>query len=490
MGLTVEKYEAIRSLIENEHLSQRAIAERLSISRNTVKKYCRGATVPWERKEGSGRKSSRITPEVADFIKSCLEEDEKCRLSKQQHTARRIYDRLVSECGYEGCESSVRAYVAGLKKVPRDAFVPLEYFPGESIQVDWGEATVSINGIREKINIWCMRECYSDDFYCCVFHRQNQESFLEGMRNGLEYFGGSPKKIIFDNAKVAVKEGFGLHAKATDKYLQMSAHYAFKPIFCNVASGNEKGLVEGLVGFVRRNVFVPMPCAETIDGLNAMLLTACRNYRKHTVPGRTSTVGEMAEHYKLRLTPIPPFRFDTSNTITTKVTEFSLVSFDYGKYSVPVHYIGKTVTVKGTGNTVRIMSGNTEIEVYERDYIRNGCHYRLEHYMSLLERKPRSVYNAAPVRQNVPESLIQFMERLDSPKDIVKTLRLYMEYKEILLTHISGVTTYEALEADMMSSLKQDTGMHTEQGCSGVNEISVIAPQLNLYDRLLKGGAH
>ena len=67
-----------------------------------------------------------------------------------------------------------------------------------------------------------MRECHSGDIFVSAFYRQNEESFLEGIVKGLEHFGGTPQKIIFDNARVAVKEGFGYHAKATDKYLSLS----------------------------------------------------------------------------------------------------------------------------------------------------------------------------------------------------------------------------------------------------------------------------
>lgn len=67
-----------------------------------------------------------------------------------------------------------------------------------------------------------------------------------------DFFGGIPRRLIFDNAKVAVKEGFGLYAKPQNKYLSFSTHYAFDLDFCNPAKGNEKGLVENLVGYSRR----------------------------------------------------------------------------------------------------------------------------------------------------------------------------------------------------------------------------------------------
>jgi transcriptional regulator with XRE-family HTH domain len=45
----VDHYKDIRYLAMVEELSQRAIAKRLGISRNTVKRYFLGQNVPWER---------------------------------------------------------------------------------------------------------------------------------------------------------------------------------------------------------------------------------------------------------------------------------------------------------------------------------------------------------------------------------------------------------------------------------------------------------
>jgi len=237
----VDIYEKIRHLYEHEGKSQRAISRILGVSRNTVKKYCDGSHVPWERQGQSGRRQYVITDEIMEFIKSCLATDEAENIKKQKHTAKRIYDRLVDEKGFNGGESTIREIVANLTEKQKKVFIPLSYEPGEAIQIDWGEATVYLVGKKIKVNLFCMRECYSADIYCGAFYRPNEESFLEGQVTGFEYFDGAPKRMIFDNAKVAVKEGFGVHAKAQDRYKALSAHYAFKCDFTNIAAGHEKG---------------------------------------------------------------------------------------------------------------------------------------------------------------------------------------------------------------------------------------------------------
>lgn len=85
--------------------------------------------------------------------------------------------------------------------------------------------------------------------------------------------------MIFDDAKIAVKEGFGIYAKPQNKYLSFSTHYAYTLDFCNPAKGNEKGLVENLVRYSRRNFFVPVPRVVSIEELNQNLWNSCLYYR-------------------------------------------------------------------------------------------------------------------------------------------------------------------------------------------------------------------
>ena len=311
-------YSKIRTLY-TEGESMRSIATRLGISRQTVKKYCEGNTHPDVRKVYT-RQPDVITEDVKSFILSCFHQDEAENLTKQKHTAKRIYDRLVSEKAFSGSYSAVRVAVRNLKAehmVPKYADIPLDYDPGDAIQIDWGEATVYINNQKTKINFFCGRLCSSCDIFVQAYYSQNLESFLEAQQTMFDYFRGIPKRLIFDNAKVAVREGFGRHAKATDGYKSFAAHYAFKTDFCNIASGNEKGLVENLVGYARRNFMVPVPRVSSLYELNQSLLKDCLNYRNtHKIESRSQSVKEAYEQELYFLRPIPVFRFDTSRTIT------------------------------------------------------------------------------------------------------------------------------------------------------------------------------
>ena len=182
------------------------------------------------------------------------------------------------------------------------------------MQIDWGEATVYLKGIRTTVNLFCAHMCYSDALIVLAYRRQNEESFLDALVCVFQYFGGVPKRVIFDNDKVAVKDGFGAHAKKQAGYTSFSAHYGFEAVFCNPASGNEKGLVEGLVGYIRRNVCVPVPRVDSMEELNVAL----------------EAIWTMPKYPRTRATAQTRKRLETNNTSTflgCMRAEASLFSF-------------------------------------------------------------------------------------------------------------------------------------------------------------------
>lgn len=352
-----------------------------------MKKYWDGDQVPWERKAYPRREMPVCTAEVYDFIYACFEEDKRQGRRKQKHTAKRIYDRLVEEKGFTGAESTVRRLVRQLREQPAEAFVPLAFPAGAAMQVDWGEVTVYLDSQKTTVNLYCARLCYSEAPIVSAYRKQNEESFLDAFVHAFEYFGGVPKRVIFDNAKVAVKEGFGAQARKQAGYAALSAHYGFDAIFCNPASGNEKGLVEGLVGYIRRNVCVPVPRTSSMNELNNMLRSKCERYLHHQIRGKEATVGEMLLEERPVLYPLPGYAFEPAKRTLAHVDRFSTVRFETNSYSVPVDYCGKDVTVKALPEEVWILSENRIIARHQRCHGRQQRIYSMEHYLPLLERR-------------------------------------------------------------------------------------------------------
>lgn len=408
---SVDVYKEIRRLQLEGVTSQRAAAKRLGISRNTVKKYWEGNAVPWDRKEYS-RDPAVMTPDVVQFITACLDEDDRERVKKQRHTAHRIYQRLVEECGFAGSESSVRNLVHDTRAARKETkvFIPLRFAPGEAIQIDWGEATVYMNGEKLVINLFCARLCHSCAPYVIAYKRQNLESFLDAIIRTFQYYGGVPHRVIFDNAKVAVKSGFGSHAAAQDDYEHLSAHYGFEPVFCNPASGNEKGLVENLVGYIRRNVCVPLPKVKNLEELNGKLLEKCVHYLEHKIESRPAPVGVMLEEDRQYLQTLPHYTPDVSKRAYPTVSRYSTVLFETNSYSVPCRYTGKNTTLKAYPNHIEVWIANTLVARHERLFGRKGESLDQQHYLPILAQKGRAIRYARPVQNAVSSEFLNWLE--------------------------------------------------------------------------------
>lgn len=446
----MELYQQIRKLRLAGN-SQRQIAKQLHISRNTVRKYWDGDSVPWERKEYE-RTATILTDEVKAFIENCIHEDEKEHLKKQQHTARRIYNRLVDELNFTGGESTIRRYVQQVRMQTPEVFIPLSFSPGDAVQIDWGEVTIYLQQVKTPVYIFCARLCYSGAPFVRAYRRQNSESFLDALVRMLEYYGGTPRKVIFDNAKIAVKDGFGAHARSQDTYAALAAHYGFEAIFCNPASGNEKGLVEGLVGFIRRNVCVPVPKVEDLEELNKTLYEKCQQYSSHHIYGKDAPVGEMLQFEQKHLYPLPAYKYDVAKKTHARVDRFSTVRFDTNNYSVPANYCGKEVTIKALPEKVQILSKNNMIAEHNRCLAHKQCIYTLEHYLPILEQKGRAIFYAKPVKDNIPPYFLEWLSRQEfTPKQLTQILYRCKEEGFETIMNRSIISVQEPLIQDTVT---------------------------------------
>lgn len=279
------------------------------------------------------------------------------------------------------------------------------------MQIDWGIASAYIKGVRQEVNLFCARLCYSCKPIVLAYSRQNEESFLDALQKTFFLIGGVPKKIIFDNAKVAVKEGFGHHAVKQAGYSMLSAHYAFEAVFCNAGEGHEKGLVEGLVGLTRRRMMVPLPRVENLEELNAILHERCEAYCKHRISSRPDSVEAMYETEKTMLLPLPKYPLDVAKHINTRVDAISTVRFQNNKYSVPVASARQQVAIKASPERIEIYKQGKIIAEHTRLYGRCEQSLKLAHYLPLLEKRWRAALDAAPVKQNLSEEAFEELRR-------------------------------------------------------------------------------
>lgn len=484
----VDYYKSIRHLSVVEGLSQRAIAKRLGISRKTVKRYCLGEILPWEKRPRMERQKKVITDDIKEFVKQCFEKD-KAAPAKQRHTAKRIYERLKDEKDFQGAEPTVRRLVSQLRPRDPEVYIPLAFSPGEAAQIDWGTATVFIAGERTIAHLFCVRLCYSCAPFVMAFPVEREETFLEAHQNAFSYFGGVSRTAVYDNLKTAVKEGWGKYAREQDALIAFRAHYAYETWFCNRGEGHEKALVEGLVGYIRRNVLVPIPEADDWQELNELILERCRRYTaEHQIRGRELPVREAFAIERSALIPLPVKPYDTALIKEPRVDYYATASFDKNRYSVPVANAGKFVTAKGSAFLVEIYCHGELLASHERCYAQGKTKYKLEHYIPLLEARPRAVMNARPVREaNLPQELRSFSLSLEDPdRSMVKLLRLVVDHgPDKVLAAVRKALGLHQLSVDVVAYYAT---AGTDAVVIPIKGPAVQPVDLTSYDALLAGG--
>ena len=212
------------------------------------------------------------------------------------------------------------------------------------------------------------------------------------------FLGGVPKSILYDNTKLAVAKILGDgRRQRTRAFTELQSHYLFEGRFGRLGKGNYKGKVEGLVGYVRRNFLVPVPSFESFDALNAYLEWRCLERMDAQLRGHTETIGQRMERDLDALLPLPPAAYDACEKQAGRVSSLSLVRYRTNDYSVPVAYGYQDVLVRGYADVVVISCGSEVIVGHPRSYDRDDFVYDPIHYLPLVERKPGSLNQAAPL---------------------------------------------------------------------------------------------
>ncbi len=455
----MNQYELIRTAHRVYKKSISEISRETGHSRNTIKKALRGE--PW----GYKQRSHQTYPVLSDYltdINKWLENDKKSP-KKQRHTARRIYNRLVLEFGYQGAESTVRKYVREAKvrlgvNAPA-AFIPLDPDSGLEAEVDWGSAVAIIGGKREQLKFLCIRSKYSGKHFVRLYPCERQQAFFDAHIHAFIFFGGVFPIMVYDNLTTAVQKVLkGKKRIEQESYTKFKAYHNFESRFCTPGEGHEKGGVEGLVGFARRNYMVPVPEADSLEDLNQRILGECLSYGTHTIDGRSDTVNELFEAEKDGLLETPNVPFSNIQVYDGKADKYATVIVDKNRYSVPTRYAGFKMRALLYVDRVEIHYGSKKLSNHERVYGNNKWCLDPGHYLELIQQRPMAFNSARPIkqwRQSWPKILEQLLLKFcDSQgetkgiKDFVSVLMLYQKHDA---SEINAVVDL-ALQSNISSS--------------------------------------
>ena len=399
----------IRRLHARDKLSEREIARRTGLSRNTVSKWLHAPVkeAPKYRREPRPNKLSAFE----EALKQALTADAR-RPKHERRTARALHAEIRAAGytgGYSGVTDFVRAWRQGEgQAVNVTAYVPLNFELGEAFQFDWSEEGLVVGGIYYRVQVAHMKLCASRAFWLVAYPSQGHEMLFDAHTRAFAALGGVARRGIYDNMRTAVdKVHKGKGRTVNARFAVMCAHYLYDPDFCNVASGWEKGRVEKNVQDSRRRIWIEASRRRfgSFAELNAWLGERCRalwDEIRHPEHGQFS-VAEMLEHERPHLMPMPE-PFDGYVEKPARVSSTCLVSVARNRYSVPCELAGQMVSTRLYPSSVVVVADDAVVARHERLSDSGGTRYDWQHYIPLVQRKPGALRNGAPFT-DMPEAL-------------------------------------------------------------------------------------
>jgi transposase len=494
--LTVDHYGDIRRA-RRDGMSIRDIARTFHHSRRKVRQVLA---------EALPRPYTRATPPPAPVlgafhqaIDAILADDENAP-PKQRHTAMQIYRRLRDEHGYQGGYDQVRRYVGKHQRDRRETFIPLAHDPGQRLECDFGHIHVDFPDGRRPVPVFISAWSYSNYPFVMAMPTERTEAILAGLVEAFAFFGCVPHEVWWDNPTTVVRKIFrGRDRRPSERYAALASHYAFDPLFCMPARGNEKPYAETRVRVVQRQWATPVPRAANLEALNVAFRGRCVAEVGRTVAGYEESIGQRFGRDRAEAVPLPPHAFDACVLQAGQVDKYQTVRFDRNRYSVPRACAFRAVTVKGYIDRVEVVEGGQVVARHSRSYGKDEQVLDPLHYLAALGRRPAALDHAPVLRDwQLPESFTRLRQALEVRHGVTAGARHYIRVLQLLGEHpldrvrqaVEACLRRDELHAERIAAwarrLAEPAGPATEG--TSLSQYQVPRPDLGRFDQLLSYG--
>jgi transposase len=369
----------IRELADQKRLTVTQIAEELELDPRTVAFW---VARPAYQQRQSVKRASKLDSFKGQIV---------AMLERHRYTAQQVLQEIKAK-GYTGGYSILKEFIALVRPVRKPAFLMLDFAAGECAQVDWGSyGSIAVGSTRRRLHFFVMVLCYSRMIYIEFTLGQGMEQFLSCHRHALEFFGGSPTKVMIDNLKTGVLEHpTGQPPRFNPRYLDFAAHYGFRPVACAPRKGNEKGRVENGVGYVKKNFLagLELPPFPALNPAGRNWMDTVANVRLH---GETKCKPlERFAQEKSRLRPLPAMAYDCAALRPTSANGCCRVVLDTNRYTVPYLYASQKLTLKIYPEQLLLYHHEKLIATHLRSYDRRQDIRNPDHLQELLVQRHRA----------------------------------------------------------------------------------------------------
>jgi transposase len=386
----------IRRLFYAEHWKRGTIADQLGVHFDTVVRVL-GTFGP---KAGTPRPDARVLEPYIPVVDEILERYPRL-------VATRIHDMLVGR-GYDGSLETLRRYVKTARPVPKnEVYLRVETLPGEQAQIDWAHVgSIAVPGGKRPLWVFVFLLAYSRAMWAELVLDLGVESLRRSLVRASEYFGGSPRQWLFDNAKCVVIERAGDVIRFHPTIVDLAARLHVQPALCAPRRPTDKGKVERAIRYLKERFFAARSFHSVAHG-NAQLLqffeTTALERPHPRWPDRR--VADVLDEERPRLLTLPDPLPETDLVMPIVADKAAFVRLDTNRYSVPSTYGRRALTLVASDRVVRLLDGTTEIAAHARAWGRHQVCELREHRTALVEekRRARDLKGRDRLRAEVPE---------------------------------------------------------------------------------------
>jgi transposase len=405
--ISMEHWEDIRLRCVRDHEAKKRVARDLGLSPNTVRKYCaqlEAAEPPrYERQ-------SKLDP-FLKVIDALLQSTPKITAKRIGAIIRQQYDPELSIS-----EAALRKYVARRRRElnPKEAFVRALHVPGDQAQFDFSPMEVFLAGVLTVVYVFAMRLSYSGAFFARASLTEDRPALFAGLLGAIKFFGGLPRIAVFDNAKTAVTRILrGRNRLENDQFRRFCGELALKVEFAAPRRGNEKGGVEGAMGYIEDNAFRPTPSYASIEALNIELAHWSGANLSNIHSTHRELIGDRFDREKHALRALPERLPDPCVREYARVNKFQEATAETNHYSVPPRYVGRHSIVEVYESNVRIVVGDRCVAEHRRGRGKHEFILDPMHFIEVISHKHRSATRALALSdERLPQPLIVLRDRL------------------------------------------------------------------------------
>jgi len=480
-----ETYVRIRNYFENDGLKYSQIADALNLDCRTVAKWANEKR--YQPRISTPRKS-KLDPYKNDIVRM---------LEKHPYSAVQIYHRIKQD-GFDGGSTIVEDYVRKIRPPKTKAYLKLVFAPGECAQVDWGSyGTVKVGSTTRRLSFFVMALCHSRMMYVEFTVMQTMEHFLGCHQHAFEFFGSVPKKVMVDNLKSAVlKRIVGQSPVFNPRYADFARHYDFTIVPCNVGKGNEKGIVENAVGYVKKNLLngLEIPDFKIMEPVAQQWRDMVANVRIHGETGQKPV--DMFRKEKPFLHPLPQAPYDIGQVKPMRASRQFRITIDTNHYSVPAQLAGVGLTVKLYPDRVCVYHDNRLMARHVRSYDRRCDFEHPDHPKALLQQRKRAKDQKIFMRfLSLSDKAQQYYRQLEQRRmnpfhhirQIVALSEIYGKQQVALA--IEDAFSFAAFSCEYIANLleqrtrprKEPGVLHVTRG-SDLLDLTIDHPDLSVYD--------